>query len=84
MTVWNYADGGDDWWTGYFSSRPNAKSYVRYGSRQLHASDQLRTQALLDVNISDEVAEKHLKASKRLTEEMGVYQHHDAIAGTAK
>lgn len=48
-----YADGQDSVWTGYFTSRPNAKSYVRYGSRQLHASDQLRTQALLDVNISD-------------------------------
>jgi len=28
-----YADQGDSWWTGYFTSRPNAKSYVRYGSR---------------------------------------------------
>lgn len=27
---------------------------------------------------------KHIDASKLLTEEMGVYQHHDAIAGTAK
>jgi hypothetical protein len=27
---------------------------------------------------------KHLDASKSLTEEMGVYQHHDAIAGTEK
>lgn len=46
-----YGDDGDSWWVGYFSSRPNAKSYVRYGSRQLHASDQLRTQAILDEKI---------------------------------
>ena len=79
-----YGDQSDSWWTGYFSSRPNAKSYVRYGSRQLHASDQLRTQALLDVNISEDEAKKHLDASNLLTQEMGIYQHHDAIAGTAK
>jgi hypothetical protein len=24
-----YADGPDSWWTGYFTSRPNAKAYVR-------------------------------------------------------
>ena len=28
-----YGDAGDSFWTGYFSSRPNAKSYVRHGSR---------------------------------------------------
>lgn len=49
-----YGDDGDSWWTGYFTSRPNAKSYVRYGSRQLHASDQLRSQALLNVDIPDD------------------------------
>lgn len=34
-----YGDDQDSWWTGYFSSRPNAKSYVRMGSHQLHAHD---------------------------------------------
>ncbi len=28
-----YGDDTDSWWTGYFTSRPNAKSYVRMGSR---------------------------------------------------
>ena len=36
-----YGDDRDSWWTGYFSSRPNAKSFVRKGSHILHASSQL-------------------------------------------
>lgn len=73
VDLFPYADIWDSFWTGYFTSRPNAKSYVRYGSRQLHASDQLRSLALLDVEITDEEAEKHLKASKHLSEEMAVF-----------
>ena len=26
-----YADKGDDYWTGYFTSRPNSKVFVRDG-----------------------------------------------------
>tara|TARA_B110000285_G_C14648364_1_gene390723 strand:+ start:163 stop:510 length:348 start_codon:yes stop_codon:yes gene_type:complete len=73
VDLFPYGDSWDSYWTGYFTSRPNAKSYVRYGSRQLHASDQLRSLALLDVEITDEEAEKHLKASKHLSEEMAVF-----------
>lgn len=39
---------------------------------------------MLNQKLNDSSIEKHLDASKRLTEEMGVYQHHDAVAGTAK
>ena len=43
-----YAEATDSWWTGYFSSRPNAKSFVRSGSHIFHASSQLAAQAMLD------------------------------------
>jgi lysosomal alpha-mannosidase len=79
-----YGDDRDSWWTGYFSSRPNAKSYVRMGSHQLHAHDQLVSQAMLNQDLSEEDAAVHLNASEHLRKEMGVYQHHDAVAGTAK
>ena len=43
-----YADAGDSWWTGYFSSRSTAKSFVRKGSHIFHASSQLAAQAMID------------------------------------
>jgi hypothetical protein len=40
---------------------------------------------VLKKNILSRKSRPHLrKASNHLTAEMGVYQHHDAIAGTAK
>ena len=36
-----YADGADSFWTGYFTSRANAKEYVRRGSRNLLASNKM-------------------------------------------
>lgn len=33
-----YASGDTDWWTGYFTSRANAKGYVRRTSSNLHSS----------------------------------------------
>jgi hypothetical protein len=42
------------------------------------------SQAMLNQNISEEDAAVHLNASDHLRKEMGVYQHHDAVAGTAK
>jgi hypothetical protein len=39
---------------------------------------------MLNQKLDDDSIEKHLNASKRLSEEMGTYQHHDAVAGTAK
>jgi hypothetical protein len=39
---------------------------------------------MLDQNLSEEDATKYLEATQYLKEQMGVLQHHDAIAGTAK
>jgi len=33
-----YADKAEDYWTGYFTSRPNAKKQVRDGQGLLHAT----------------------------------------------
>ena len=36
-----YADKNVSYWTGYFTSRPNAKGYIRKASSNLHASNKL-------------------------------------------
>ena len=43
-----YASGATDVWTGYFSSRANAKGYVRRASSNLHSSSALYAQKVLD------------------------------------
>ena len=74
-----YADGPHQFWTGYFTSRPALKGYVRETSgwfsavRQAHALASARTPSAAGVHKLEE-----------LEEALGVAQHHDAVSGTAK
>ena len=43
-----YGDGPDAYWTGYFTARPNHKSYIRTASHNFHASNQLFAEKVLD------------------------------------
>lgn len=43
-----YGMGNTDWWTGYFTSRANAKGYIRRASSNLHSSSILYAQKMLD------------------------------------
>jgi hypothetical protein len=49
-----YADKSEDYWTGYFSSRPGAKWQVREGQAYLHASNWMYSLKALDVNSTDD------------------------------
>jgi alpha-mannosidase len=51
-----YSDNPDAYWTGYFTSRPNHKSYIRTASNSYHASTQLYAEKLLNQSVTmDEV-----------------------------
>jgi hypothetical protein len=43
-----YADQANDYWTGYFTSRSNAKRAVRDGQANLHASSKLYSAKVID------------------------------------
>lgn len=79
-----YASGNTDWWTGYFTSRANAKGYIRRASSNLHSSSILYTQKVLDQAASDKDIFSVLEANYVLRDALGVLQHHDAVTGTAK
>ena len=64
-------------WTGYFSSRPAFKRYVRESSGLLQCARQLQA---LAGGVADLGPTNPLFALERA---MGVAQHHDAISGTA-
>jgi hypothetical protein len=70
-----YADGPHAFWTGYFTSRPALKGYVRKASAYLQAARQLNVLVHGGVNNT---------ALARMAEAMGVVQHHDAVSGTSK
>ena len=68
-----YSDSAHSFWTGYFTSRPALKRYVRIGSAFLQVARQLEVFA--SVNGSD---------SMWLWKAQGIAQHHDAVSGTSK
>eukprot|EP00928_Gymnodinium_smaydae_P071618 TRINITY_DN55154_c0_g1_i1.p1 TRINITY_DN55154_c0_g1~~TRINITY_DN55154_c0_g1_i1.p1 ORF type:complete len:1000 (-),score=187.82 TRINITY_DN55154_c0_g1_i1:255-3206(-) len=67
-----YADGPHKFWTGYFTSRPAFKRYIRDSSAILQAVRQLGAVSSVPA------------ASRDLAEAMGLAQHHDGVSGTAK
>lgn len=79
-----YADLPEDYWTGYFSSRPNYKKYVRDGSANLHASNKLYGIKVLDQELSNGAIASIIGSKYTMLDAMGVSQHHDAITGTEK
>jgi len=71
-----YADGPHMFWTGYFTSRPAVKRYIRDASGYYQTARQILTSGNPDA-IAGEVFQK-------LGEALGVAQHHDAVSGTEK
>lgn len=68
-----YADGTDDYWTGYFTSRANSKSQVRLGSHNLHASTKLMAGKVLDQKSTDAEIESVTNARYTMFDSMGSY-----------
>ena len=68
-----YADCPYCYWTGYFTSRPALKGYVRKAGAYLTATKQL-----------DAMTSGNGTRWWQFAQDMGVVQHHDAVAGTEK
>ena len=61
------------YWSGYFSSRPSLKRYVRVNSAALNVARHWEV-----------FAGGNGSSTERLWEALSVVQHHDAVAGTAR
>ncbi|KAK8653086.1 hypothetical protein V6N13_127101 [Hibiscus sabdariffa] len=70
-----YADGANAYWTGYFTSRPGFKRFVRTLSGYYLAARQL--EFLVGKKSSG-------PNTSSLGDALGIAQHHDAVSGTAK
>ncbi|OWF45655.1 lysosomal alpha-mannosidase-like [Mizuhopecten yessoensis] len=73
-----YAHRAHSFWTGYFSSRPALKEYVRRTNNFLQVCKQMDAIAMLRDTDNSTYEIQILK------EAMGVAQHHDAVSGTEK
>lgn len=74
-----YADSPHAFWSGYFSSRPALKGYIRDTSTVFQVGKQM--QAVVAGGAEDTSAANPLF---RLERALAIAQHHDAVSGTSK
>uniref|UniRef100_A0A803W2A9 mannosyl-oligosaccharide 1,3-1,6-alpha-mannosidase n=1 Tax=Ficedula albicollis TaxID=59894 RepID=A0A803W2A9_FICAL len=83
----SYADREDHYWTGYFTSRPFYKSLDRVLESHLRGAEILYSLALAHARRAGADGRYPRSDYALLTNarrNLGLFQHHDAIAGTAK
>lgn len=83
----SYADREDHYWTGYFTSRPFYKSLDRVLEAHLRGAEILYSLAVAHARRCQLASQYPLSNLALLTDArraLGLFQHHDAITGTAK
>jgi lysosomal alpha-mannosidase len=81
-----YADHPYSYWTGYFTSRPFLKGYVRDAGNYLTTSSKFLVEYMLkkaSQNLPYSKTNNAIQNLFTMREKLAICQHHDAVAGTA-
>ncbi len=88
---YTYADRSDDYWSGYFTSRPFYKKLDRVVEARLRSAEIAFSVAnfMFDPNLPGHslwhsVTQDLFKKLTTARRHLGLFQHHDGITGTAK
>lgn len=79
-----YADQPHAYWTGYFTSRPAFKKYVRDAGAKEKAISNLFSHQWLSGSLNSTISEAYAQQLDYFRQVMGVVQHHDGVSGTER
>lgn len=78
-----YSDYQNDYWTGYYTTRPYLKRLSRILQRKLKATDVFHSYAMATVTSPNTKLRQISKKLQSARRELGMYLHHDGITGTS-
>mmetsp|Transcript_4442 Transcript_4442/g.6559 ORF Transcript_4442/g.6559 Transcript_4442/m.6559 type:complete len:187 (-) Transcript_4442:2013-2573(-) len=76
-----YAQNDDEYWSGYYTTRPHFKRMTKIMSQRFHSSLRMASLEVLKQSPNNQSAFV-LEQQKSIMEKLGVAQHHDSITGT--
>ncbi|CAG0925515.1 unnamed protein product, partial [Notodromas monacha] len=80
----SYNDRNDNYWTGYYSSRPFYKHFDRLLTHYLRSAEVLYVAALTSGQVPGEESVLMHTQLDQARKALSLFQHHDGITGTAK
>lgn len=69
-------------WSGYYTSRANAKKQIKDFSNLFHAQASIFARRVIDQSCSEADIGEILAQNYKTQDELALYQHHDGISGT--
>jgi hypothetical protein len=79
-----YADNGDSYWSGYYTTRPTLKAATRTADKTLRAVEAAYAMGRAILRADEYAWEAKFAAVQQLREEASLVLHHDAITGTSR